>query len=224
MSAPCPDVIAIDGPAASGKSSLGEELARRLGYDLLDTGMLYRAVTLAALELGIPPEDAPCAEFLARFRIEVKRGVPSRVLVNGVDVSGRLREPPVEQHVSLYSALPSVREALLPVQRAFAAAGRAIVAGRDIGTVVLPDAPVKLFLEATPEARAARRSAQANAWGIEQDHAGAARDIARRDSIDASREVAPLRPASDAVVIDTTNHSFEDVLALALEAIGCAGS
>ncbi|MDW8045925.1 MAG: (d)CMP kinase, partial [Chloroflexota bacterium] len=148
----------------------------------------------------------------------------SRVLVDGTDVSNRLREPQVEEHVSLYSALPSVRAALLPLQRAFAAAGNAVLAGRDIGTVVLPNAPVKFFLEASPEARAARRSLQANSWGVVQDHAGAARDILRRDTIDASRELAPLQTAPDAVVIDTTDRPFDEVLALALEALGCAAS
>ncbi|MCS7294704.1 MAG: (d)CMP kinase [Dehalococcoidia bacterium] len=224
MSRPCPPVIAIDGPAASGKSTLGRELAARFGYDFLDTGMLYRAVTLAAIERGVPPDDAACAELLRQVRIEIQRGNPSRVLVDGTDVSNRLREPQVEEHVSLYSALPSVRAALLPLQRAFAAAGNAVLAGRDIGTVVLPNAPVKFFLEASPEARAARRSLQANSWGVVQDHAGAARDILRRDTIDASRELAPLQPAPDAVVIDTTDRPFDEVLALALEALGCAAS
>jgi cytidylate kinase len=222
MSTPCPRVIAIDGPAASGKSTLGSELASRFGYDFLDTGMLYRAVTLAAIEQGVPPDDAACAEFVRHIRIEIRRGNPSRVLVNGVDVSDRLREPRVEEQVSLYSALPSVRAALLPLQREFAAAGRAILAGRDIGTVVLPDAPAKIFLHASTEARAARRSLQANSWGVVQDSAGAARDILRRDSIDSSREVAPLQPAPDAIVIDTTERPFDAVLALALEALGCA--
>lgn len=219
-----PAVIAIDGPAASGKSTLGSELARRFGYDFLDTGMLYRAVTLAALERGVPPEEAACAALLRQLRIEVERGNPSRVLVDGVDVSDRLREPAVERNVSAYSALRSVREALLPLQRAFAARGRAVLAGRDIGTVVLPEAPVKFFLEASAEARAARRSEQANAWGVVQDEEAAARDILHRDQLDSARAVAPLRRAPDAVVIDTSDRPFAAVLAEALEAIGCGGS
>ncbi|GIW18657.1 (d)CMP kinase [Tepidiforma sp.] len=213
--------IAIDGPAASGKSSLGMALAERFGFLFLDTGLMYRAVTLAALEAGVPPEDEAAGAFARSLDIRAEAGTETRILVGGRDVTGRLREPEVEHHVSAYSALPSVRAAMVAAQRAIAARGPAILAGRDIGTVVLPDAPVKLFLEASPEARAARRSLQARQWGMAQEAAEARRDIEQRDRLDSSRAASPLRPAEDAVVIDTTDLSLEDVIRYALELLGC---
>ncbi len=213
--------IAIDGPAASGKSSLGMALARRFGYLFLDTGLMYRAVTLAALEAGVPPEDAAAGEFARSLDIRAEAGAETRIFVGGRDVTGRLREPEVEHHVSAYSALPSVRAAMVAAQRAIAAQGPSILAGRDIGTVVLPDAPVKLFLEASPEARAARRSRQAHEWGMAQEAAEARRDIEQRDRLDSSRAASPLRPAADAVVIDTTDLTLEEVIRFALELLGC---
>jgi len=213
--------IAIDGPAASGKSSLGMALARRFGYLFLDTGLMYRAVTLAALEAGVPPEDAAAGAFARSLDIRAVAGEETRILLGGRDVTGRLREPEVEHHVSAYSALPSVRAAMVAAQRAIAAQGPAILAGRDIGTVVLPDAPVKLFLEASPEARAARRSRQAYEWGMAQEAAEARRDIEQRDRLDSSRAASPLRPAEDAVVIDTTDLTLEEVIRFALELLGC---
>lgn len=213
--------IAIDGPAASGKSSLGMALARRFGYLFLDTGLMYRAVTLAALEAGVPPEDAAAGAFARSLDIRAVAGEETRILLGGRDVTGRLREPEVEHHVSAYSALPSVRAAMVEAQRAIAARGPAILAGRDIGTVVLPDAPVKLFLEASPEARAARRSRQAHEWGLAQEAAEARRDIEQRDRLDSSRAASPLRPAEDAVVIDTTDLTLEEVIRFALELLGC---
>ncbi len=217
-----PKVIAIDGPAASGKSTLGMRLADRLGFDFLDTGMLYRAVTLLAVEREVPPEEEAMDALLRETTLEVVRGNPSRVLLNGTDVTDLLRLPKVERAVSAYSALPVVRAWLLPIQREFAQAGRAVIAGRDVGTVVLPDAPVKFFLDASAEARALRRSAQASSWGVNQAPEEAAGDITLRDSIDSSRAVAPLRPAPDAVVIDTTDRSPEEVFELAWSELGCA--
>lgn len=213
--------IAIDGPAASGKSSLGMALARRLGFLFLDTGLMYRAVTLAALEAGVPAEDEAAGRFARTLDIRAEAGGETRILLGGRDVTGRLREPEVEHHVSAYSALPSVREAMVAAQRAIAGRGPAILAGRDIGTVVLPDAPVKLFLEASAEARAARRSLQARQWGLPQEAAEARRDIDLRDRLDSSRAASPLRPAADALVIDTTDLSLEEVIRFALELLGC---
>jgi len=215
-------VIAIDGPAASGKSTLGMRLAEQLGFDFLDTGMLYRAVTLLALDREVPPEEEPMHRLLEETDLEIVRGNPSRVLVNGTDVTDRLRLPKVERAVSAYSALPVVRQWLLPVQRRFAEAGRAVIAGRDIGTVVLPHAPVKFFLEASAEARALRRSAQAATWGLNQAPEEAASDIRLRDTLDSSRSVAPLRPAPDAIVIDTTDQSPDEVFERAWSVLRCA--
>ncbi len=214
--------IAIDGPAASGKSSLGMALAERFGFLFLDTGLMYRAVTLAALEAGIPATDEEAGPFARALDIRAEAGRETRILVGGVDVTGRLREPAVEHNVSAYSALPSVRAAMVEAQRAIAARGPAILAGRDIGTVVLPNAPVKLFLEASPEARAARRSRQARGWGLAQEAAEARKDIEERDRLDSSRQASPLRPAEDAIVIDTTDLALDEVVRYTLEILGCA--
>ncbi len=213
-----PATIAIDGPAASGKSMLGQALAQRLGYLFLDTGRMYRAFTLAAILRQVPPTDLPaCAGLAASGRLHVVPGVDSHVLLDSVDVTGLLREPAVEANVSAYSAIPAVREAMVALQREIAAAGRAILAGRDIGTVVLPAAPVKLYLDASPEARARRRSAQA-AQGETEAH----RDISGRDETDMTRQASPLSIAADAIVIDTTGMTPDEVIAFAMEKVRCA--
>lgn len=216
---PTPRLIAIDGPAASGKSSIGRALAATLGYRFLDTGLMYRAFTLVTIEGGIAATDGEgCARLAATIAMEL---VPTpdgvRVVIDGRDVTDRLTEVPVEDNVSAYSRIPAVREAMVRRQRAFADGGRAVLAGRDIGTVVLPEAEVKLYLEASHEARAARRSAQAGVVS------GAAWDnLALRDHIDSSRETSPLRPAEDARVLDTTGMTLGEVIAAALEVVGCA--
>ena len=213
-----PATIAIDGPAASGKSMLGQALAQRLKYVFLDTGRMYRAFTLAAILGEVPPGDRQaCAELAASGRIRVVPGVDSRVLLDGVDVTDLLREPAVEGNVSAYSAIPAVREAMVALQREVAAAGSAILAGRDIGTVVLPNAPLKLYLDASQAARARRRSAQA-AQGESEAH----RDISGRDRIDSTRQASPLAIATDAIVIDTTGMAPDEVIAAAMEKIRCA--
>lgn len=219
-----PATIAIDGPAASGKSTLGRALAQRLGYFFLDTGHMYRAFTLAALRQDIPPTDeAACARFAETVDLRVEAAEDTRILLGDEDVTGLLREPAVEANVSAYSAIPSVRTAMVRRQREIAARGGAVLAGRDIGTVVLPEAPVKFYLEASEDARARRRAAQAASWGPEQVSAEARRDITGRDEVDSSRAAGPLRPAADAIIIDTTNMSIEDVIAFALEKVPCAG-
>lgn len=220
-----PSPIAIDGPAASGKSTLGRALADRLGYRFLDTGLMYRAFTLAALRAGVAADDeAGCAELARTIDLRVETGRDTRVFLGDEDVTGLMRQPGVEANVSAYSALPAVRERMVAMQREVARSGRAVLAGRDIGTVVLPDAPVKFYLDASETARAHRRSAQAGTWGAEQRAHEAHRDITGRDLIDSSRAASPLRPAEDAIVIDTTYLSLEAVVEYALEKLECADS
>jgi len=224
-SVPLPSPIAIDGPAASGKSTLGRALADRLGYRFLDTGVMYRAFALAALRAGVPAEDVEaCAELARTLDMRVEAAGDTRVFLGDEDVTGLMRSPEVEGSVSGYSAIPAVRERMVAMQREVAAAGHAVLAGRDIGTVVLPDAPVKFYLDASETARAHRRSAQTGTWGAEQRAHEAHRDITGRDLIDSSRAASPLRPADDAIVIDTTYLSLEAVVEYALERLECAAS
>jgi cytidylate kinase len=222
MSAPYP--LAIDGPAASGKSTLGVALAARLGFAFLDTGLMYRAFTLAALRDGVPATAEACAHLAKTVDMHVNASSYTAILLGTEDVTSLLRSPEVEANVSPYSALPPVREVMVRMQRGVAAASPAILAGRDIGTVVLPDAPVKFYLEASAGARAARRSAQAGTWGEAQTGAVAARDISTRDTIDSTRATSPLRPAADAIVIDTTAMTIDDLIEFALARLGCATS
>lgn len=220
-----PALIAIDGGAATGKTTLGRALAERYGYRFLDTGQMYRAVTLAALERGVPPSDAEaCARLAAELDMTLTDEPIVRVLLDGRDVTHALRSPAVEANVSAYSAIPEVRAVMVARQRAFAAGHRAVLAGRDIGTVVAPAAPLKVFLTASAEARAQRRAEQASEWGLAQKADEAHRDIAGRDAIDSGRTESPLRAAPDAIVIDTTELAPEAVLALVVERIECAGS
>ncbi len=218
-----PTPIAIDGPAASGKSTLGKAIADRFGYLLLDTGLMYRAVTLAAVRRGVPAEDAAAAAMLSKIDLHVTADPDTFIWLDGENVTARLRDTEVEANVSAYSALPSVREAMVRQQREIAArGGGAVLVGRDIGTVVLPDAPVKFYLQASDAARAHRRSLQAGEWGQQQRDSDAARDIAARDKTDSTRTVSPMRPADDAVVIDTTDLGLEEVIGMAMERLECA--
>lgn len=214
-----PSTIAIDGPAASGKSTVAELLAHRLGYLYFDTGVMYRAVTWAALLRGIPIEDEPAVTLLAeQLRIDVTPptaddGRQYTVLADGVDVTWAIRTPEVDANVSPVSAYPGVRRALVAQQRRVAAGGRVVMVGRDIGTVVLPDADFKLYLDASVEERARRRWREVRARGEEADYEGVLVSMRRRDRIDSNREVAPLCVAEDAAVVDTTDLSIEEVLA-----------
>jgi cytidylate kinase len=218
-----PDTIAIDGPAASGKSTLGRVLAERLGYRFLDTGLMYRAVTLAALRAGIPASDPAESTLLAEtLPMRIEAAAETRIFIENEDVTPLLRGPDVEANVSAYSAIAGVRTAMVRRQREFAASGRAVLAGRDIGTVVLARAPLKFYLEASEDARAHRRAAQSGEWGHAQPSATARQDISGRDVVDSSRAVSPLRPADDAVVIDTTGMTIEEVIDFALEKVRCA--
>lgn len=206
--------IAIDGPAAAGKSTVGKALAARLGYLYIDTGALYRAVAWLAEREGLA--DAPGAAVAARalaadIRLE---GEPARlrVLVDGRDVSEAIRTPRMSDLSSRLSALPEVRAALLGLQRRLGAAGGVVMDGRDIGTVIFPGADAKFFVSASPAARARRRHEELLARGLPSDEARVRAEIEERDARDAGRDVAPLRAADDAVAIDTTALTPEQVL------------
>jgi cytidylate kinase len=219
-----PSTIAIDGPAASGKSSVGGLLAERLGYVYLDTGVMYRAVTWAALAQGVAIEDEAGVTALAqRLQIDVVQptvddGRQYTVLVDGRDVTWAIRRPEVNHGVSPVSTYPGVRAALTDQQRRIGQRGRIVMVGRDIGTVVLPDADLKIFLDATLDERAERRYREVAARGEPACYDDVLVSVRRRDEIDSGRALAPLRPADDAVVIDTTpldvNQVLERVLAL----------
>jgi len=214
-----PSTIAIDGPAASGKSTVGELLARRLDYLYFDTGVMYRAVTWASLSRGIPIEDELAVTSLAeQLRIDVTPptaddGRQYTVLADGVDITWAIRMPEVDANVSPVSAYPGVRRALVVQQRRVATGGRVVMVGRDIGTVVLPDADLKLYLDASVEERALRRWREMRVRGEEAGYEGVLASMRRRDEIDSRRAASPLCVAGDAIVVDTTDLSIEEVLA-----------
>lgn len=217
--------MAIDGPAASGKSTVGEAIARELGYLFLDTGLMYRAFTLAAQRADIPPTDGDaCTAFARDLDLRVMLGDPTVILLDGEAVTEGLRAPAVEAAVSGYSAIAGVRAEMVRLQREVAMNGGAVLAGRDIGTVVLPDADVKLFLTATEQARAHRRQAQAEAnWGATGTEQRTKDEIAGRDRVDSTRAVSPLEPAADALVLDTSEMTLAEVLSRAMDEVRCAG-
>ncbi len=195
-------VIAIDGPAGAGKSSVARALAARLGFTYLDSGAMYRCVALAALEAGADPDDgARLGELAAALSIELDG---ERVGLDGRDVSAAIREPRVTEAASRVSVHPAVREAMVAEQRRLIAAGRYVAEGRDIGTVVSPEAPLKVFLTASSAERARRRAAQTG-----EDPAAVLAAQEERDARDEGREHSALRPAADAVEVDTTAESLE---------------
>ncbi len=222
-----PRVITIDGPAGVGKTTLAERLAEHLGYHVYDTGALYRAATLLAVRAGMtamrPEDEAAIVRLIENATIVVHppRDLVSEpvVTIDGADVTGDLRAPAVNGLVSAVSQLPGVRDALLAVQRQAAAGGRVIMVGRDMGTVVVPDADLKLYLEAAPHERAERRARQLAARGTPRPLAEIEREEAERDRLDSSRAVAPLRPAPDAIILITDGLSADAVFARALEAV-----
>ena len=230
-----PSTIAIDGPASSGKSTIGALLADRLGYVYFDTGVMYRAVTWVALQRGILiPDEAGVTRLAQELRIDVAKptvddGRQYTVYADGVDVTWDLRRPETNQHVSPVSAYAGVRRALVAQQRRIARQGTIVMVGRDIGTVVLPDADLKIYLDAMVDERARRRYrevVQRRAGEMPEDvpaddaeYLDIRDTLAYRDRIDSSREVAPLRAAEDAVVVDTTEMSIEQVLERVLERV-----
>ncbi len=207
--------VALDGPGSSGKSSVGAAAARALGYRFLDTGVLYRALTWSSVRHGTDPEDEDTLTALvpALELAPDAEGSLRRVLVDGVDVTGELHAPEVDRRVSTVARQSRVREALLKPQRDLAAAGDIIVAGRDIGTVVLPDAEVKLYLEVSLEERARRRATERELAADSPEAVTILADLRRRDHVDSSREVAPLRVPEDATIVRSDGRSFEETVA-----------
>jgi len=216
MTAP---VIALDGPGSSGKSSVGAAVAAALGLRFLDTGLLYRSLTWLALERGIDPADGPAiAPLVDEIDLgEDEGGRLTHVLVGGRDVAARIHTPRVDRSVSSVARLPEVRAALLGRQRAIAAAGGIVVAGRDIGTAVLPDADLKVWLDASTEERAARRAAERGIDPASPAGVAILDDLRRRDAVDGSRALSPARAADDAVHVRTDGNTFEETVGAVLE-------
>jgi CMP/dCMP kinase len=215
-----PAIIAIDGPAASGKSTVAAALARKLGYLYFDTGVMYRAATWAALDRRLAVSDEAAVTALTEsLQIDVKPpsvddGRQYDVLCNGVDVTWAIRSPEVDANVSPVSVYPGVRSALTAQQRRIGLRGAVVMVGRDIGTVVLPEAPLKIYLDAPAEERARRRYLEVQARGdLSQTYESILDNVQRRDAIDSGRATAPLKAAPDAVVIDSTGLSVGDVVA-----------
>jgi cytidylate kinase len=215
-------VVAIDGPAGTGKSSVSRAVASALGARYLDTGAMYRMVTLAALRAGIDPSDGDAVGQIGSTTEMSVDYDPAgdRYFLAGEDVSIEIRGDEVTGTVSAVSSVPAVRARLVGLQRAMAEGpGNVVVEGRDIGTVVLPDAPVKIFLTASAETRARRRNHQNVAAGLPDDYEVVLADVRRRDHLDSTRTVSPLRAAADAVVVDTSDMTEEQVIAHVLTLI-----
>lgn len=218
-------IVAIDGPSGSGKSSVARAVARRCGLTYLDTGAMYRSVAYLCLKRGVDPDDAKgVAEVAREARIEfVPAGEGQTVLADGEDVTAQIRTPEVELAVSPVSANPAVREVMVALQREMGASGDVVAEGRDIGTVVFPEADVKVFLTASPEERARRRAVQRGGGDLATDASTTASeeevgrilaDLERRDAYDSSREASPLRPAANACHVDSSDLTFGEVVNL----------
>ena len=211
-------IIAIDGPSGAGTSTVAKAVAKKLGFSCLDTGAMYRAIAWQALADGVALDDDAALGEVARtcviaFGHEAGDPVPKRVFVGDAEVTDAIRTAEIDRAVSPVSAAPSVREALVDQQRRIGRAGDYVVEGRDIGTVVFPEAPVKVFLTASDEERAHRRVRQNVDRGIGSiDYEEVLADLRRRDAADSSRATAPLRAAEDAVQIDSTSHYIEEVI------------
>ncbi len=206
---------AIDGPAGAGKSTIARIAAKELGFIYIDTGAMYRSIGLACLKSNIDVNDAEAVKSIlpqTEISIVFKDG-EQHILLNGKDVSDEIRTEKVSMSASSVSAIPAVRSFLLELQRSFAKENNVIMDGRDIGTVVLPDAQVKIFLTASPESRARRRTDQLAEKGIEADYKAVLEDIIKRDYNDTHRETAPLKAADDAVLVDTTELTLEQSIA-----------
>lgn len=214
--------IAIDGPAGAGKSSLSKEVAKELSFIYVDTGALYRTIGLAASRRGLKKEDK--AEIISMLNdIDVKLSFNDEgtqiVLLNGEDVSSFIRTHEASMFASAVSAIPEVRAFLLGLQRNMAKSDNVIMDGRDIGTVVLPDAKIKIFLTASPEKRAMRRHKENIEKGIDSTYEEVLKDVNQRDYQDSHREIAPLKPAEDSVLVDTSDYDFEGSKELLLKVI-----
>lgn len=211
-------VVAIDGPAAAGKTTVASRVAARLGAMLFDTGALYRAVTLAALRAGVPEDDPEALADLTRKLVidlsppSVGDGRQLDVHLNGEDVTWAIRGEPVDSKVSAIAAQPKVRQALLPIQRRIATGGPVVMVGRDIGSVVIPDAGVKIYLDASAEERARRRHEELRQRGVQTDYETVLKETRARDAFDSTREVAPLRIAAGADVVSTDGLTIDEVV------------
>lgn len=204
--------VAIDGPAGAGKSSVAKAAAKELGFVYVDTGALYRTIALYVLRQGVDPKEREQVEaLLPQIQIGMEYTEQGqKMLLNGEDVTGLIRTPEVSMATSACSAIPAVRAFLLQLQRDLAQRNNVLMDGRDIGTVVLPQAQLKIFLTASPEERARRRVHQLEGDGQKADCASILRDIQQRDYQDSHRETAPLRPAEDSILVDTSHNTFEE--------------
>ena len=222
---PKPKIIAIDGPAASGKSTLGERLALHLGYLYFDTGVMYRAVTWAALSRLGQVDDEDAASTLAEaVTIDIQPpsiadGRKTDVLLDGEDITWEIRRPEVDANVSRVSAYPRVRQAMTHQQRRIGQRGGVVMVGRDIGTVVFPDAELKIYLDASVEERARRRLREIQSRGEHGDYECILEALRKRDAYDSSRELAPLKPAEDAIILDTEGLSIDEVVECAMKMV-----
>lgn len=210
-------IIAIDGPSGAGKSTVSQAVAKKLGFSCLDTGAMYRSIALCALREGVALDDGESLGKLACNR-RISFGhvagdpIPKQVFVDGAEVTGGIRTPEVDRAVSRVSSVPAVRRALVDQQRDIGNAGDYVVEGRDIGTVVFPHAELKVFMTASAEERARRRVEQNAERGISEDYDTILADIISRDEQDSSRDTSPLKPADDAVMLDTTSLTIDQVI------------
>jgi cytidylate kinase len=209
-------IVTIDGPSGAGKSTISQLLAARLGYAYLDTGAMYRAVGLRMVRTAIDHDDSKSlVALLAGIKLELQAdGGETRVILDGEDVSAEIRTPEMSMIASRVSAIPAVREKLTALQREIGAQGRIVAEGRDMGTVVFPEAAWKFFLDATPEERATRRVLQLREKGQAVDEAETLALIIERDRADSSRALAPLKPAKDAILVDSSSLSIDEVVSL----------
>jgi cytidylate kinase len=215
-------IIAVDGPAGSGKSTVARGVAAALGIRYLDTGAMYRSVALRGIEEGLEPDDAAGLAAIAEsmtigFEHEDASALPTKVVVDGRDVTAAIRTPAVDATVSPASAVPAVRVAMVDLQREFGRDGSLVAEGRDIGTVVFPDADLKVYLTAAPEERARRRHAELVDRGEDISHDSVLSNLHARDDADSSREASPLVAASDSVEIDTTDMTIDEVIGRIVE-------
>jgi cytidylate kinase len=222
---PMPRTVAIDGPAGAGKSTIGALVAERLGYLFLDTGAMYRAVALAAMRRGIDPDDAPKLTELAKS-VRIMIGPPTKqdgraytVLLDGSDVTWEIRSMDVDRIVSQVARVSGVRDAMVEQQRTLAGQGRVVMVGRDIGTVVLPNAERKIFLTASASERARRREEELASRGERRARQDLLHEILRRDQLDTERAVSPLKAADDAIIVQTDGLSVRQALDNVLAAI-----